>query len=167
MVQTFFIVGKMMATVMISMMFPASSVSVMISMMFTTSTSLILLIAAASDGPDHVLSIVVMTPPILSFTINIRIGEIRIISTFFEFGLEFRMSICQMNDENASIGCLIIAVVTMKQSGLIRTFICPKILEMLTDDMLTVAGVIEGDLFAHATNKSNRAISRTVLACKM
>lgn len=112
------------------------------------------------------LSIVIVTPPILSFTINIRIGEIRIISTFFEFGLEFRMSICQMNDENASIGSLIIAMVTMKQSGLIRTFICPKILEMLADDMLTVAGVIEGDLFAHATNESNCAISRTVFACK-
>ena len=164
MVQTFIV---MMATIVMVSIMPAS-VFVMISMMFITSSSTMFLfsIAAARNGPDQVLSIVVVTSPILSFTINIRIGEIRIVSTFFEFGLEFRMSICQMNDENASIGCLIIAVVTMKQSGLIRTFIGPKILEMLADDMLTMAGVIEGDLFAHATNESNCAISRTVLACK-
>ena len=76
------------------------------------------------------------------------------------------MSIGQVNDENASVRGLIIAMVTMEQSSLVRAFFGPKILEVFADHMLPMTSVVERDLFTHPTNESNRAVCSTVFAMR-
>ena len=76
------------------------------------------------------------------------------------------MSIGQVNDENASVGGLIIAMMTMKQSSLIRTLVSPKILKVLTDHVLPMASMVERDLFTHSTYESDCTVSSTVFTMR-
>ena len=74
------------------------------------------------------------------------------------------MGVGQVNDKDAPVGSLVVAVVTMEESGLVWTLVRPKVLEVFADHMLPMTGVVEGDLFANPTNEPYRAVGGTVLA---
>ena len=76
------------------------------------------------------------------------------------------MGVGQVNDKDASVGRLVVAMVTMEESGLVRTLVGPKVLEVLADHMLPMAGMIEGDLFADPTDETNSTIGSAVLAVR-
>ena len=76
------------------------------------------------------------------------------------------MSIGQMNDKDAPVGSLIIAMVAMEQSGLIRALVSPEILEVLAHHVLPMTSVVERDLFTHAANETNGAVGSTVLSVR-
>jgi hypothetical protein len=51
------------------------------------------------------------------------IGKIGIVPAFFQFGLEFKMSVDEMNDENATITYLVIVMTAWNLShGLFHVF---------------------------------------------
>ena len=76
------------------------------------------------------------------------------------------MSIGQMNDKDAPVGSLIIAMVAMEQSGLIGALIGPEVLEVLAHYVLPMTSVVERDLFTHAANETNGAVGSTVLSVR-
>ena len=117
-----------------------------------------------AQGLNQVLSIVVMATAILPLAVDIRVCKVRIASAFLQLGLQLRMGVGQVNDKDASVGRLVVAVVTMEESSLVRTLVRPKVLEVLADHVLAVTGVIEGDLFADATNEANGAVGGAVFA---
>ena len=74
------------------------------------------------------------------------------------------MSVGQMNDEDASIGSLVVTMVAVEESCLIWSFVGPEILEVLAHHMLAMTGMIEGDLFTNATNETHGAVGGAVFA---
>ena len=75
-----------------------------------------------------VLSIVVVTSSVFSLSVNVRVGKVRIAVALYQLCLEFAMSVGQVNDKNAAVGCLVVTVVAMEEASLVGTLFRPEIL---------------------------------------
>ena len=110
------------------------------------------------------LSIVVVTSSVFSLSVNVRVGKVRIAVALYQLRLEFAMSVGQVNDKNASVGCLVVTMVAVEEPCLVGTLVRPEILKVLAHHMLPMTGVIKGDLLTNATDESRGAVGGTVFA---
>ena len=67
------------------------------------------------------------------------------------------MNVCKVNDKDGAVRRLVgaVDVVAVEDSHAVGSEVRPELLEMLPDDVLTVARVVERDFLADATDESS------------
>ena len=80
----------------------------------------------------------------------------RIAPAIDKFGLELLVNVCKVNDKDGAVRRLVgaVDVVAVEDSHAVGSEVRPELLEMLPDDVLTVARVVERDFLADATDES-------------
>jgi len=110
---------------------------------------------------ESVERVVVHSPAVLTLPEHVRRGNGRIAPAIDKFGLELLVNVCEVNDEDGAVRRLVgaVDVVAIEDSHAVGSEVRPELLEMLPDDVLAVARVVERDFLADATDES-----RVVLA---
>ena len=86
----------------------------------------------------------------------------RIAPAVDKFGLELLVNVRQVNDKDGAVGRLVgaVDVVAVEDSHAVGSEVRPELLEVLPDDVLSVARVVERDFLAHAADEAGVVLAR-------